>query len=114
MKSFLVLLSLLSTSAVAASDAGVSCVEVEQRLQSAQRTLAACTETTRREATARERCQADLEQTEEKLGAGTNKLEACVAQKEQLCQDAAVLAASMLQGSVHGVGACVHRQPRMS
>lgn len=95
---------------MAATDAGVSCVEVEQRLAIAQRTLAACTDSTRRESTARERCQAELEQTEEKLGASTSKVEACVQQKEQLCEDVAVQAASMLQGNVRNPGSCVPAQ----
>ncbi|MDP2273250.1 MAG: ATP-binding protein [Archangium sp.] len=110
MKSFLALSLLLSTSAVAAADAGVSCVEVEQRLAIAQRTLAACNDTTRRESTARERCQSELEQSEERLGVSSAKVEACVTQKEQLCQDVALQTASMLQGTMRNAGACVPPQ----
>lgn len=110
MKSLLAVLILASTTAAAATDAGVTCVEVEQRLQTVQRTLASCTETARRESSARERCQTELEQTEEKLGITTGKVDACVTQKEQLCQEAAVQAASMLQGTARGVGACIPDQ----
>lgn len=107
---FLLVFLFLSTTAAAATDAGVSCVEVEQRLQGAQRTLAACTDATRRESSARERCVAELEQAEEKLGSVAGKVEACVTQKEALCQEAAVMAASLLQGSVRSVGSCVPEQ----
>lgn len=103
---FLLGLLLLASPALAA-DAGVSCVEVEQRLAAAQRTLAACNEGARTQVAARERCEAELQETNEKLTQSGAKVDACVAQKEQLCEDAAAMAASLLQGTVRDVGACV-------
>ncbi len=104
----LLVLSLLVAAPVfAATDAGVSCVEVEQRLASVQRTLATCQEQARAVGSARDRCLAELDDTERSLEQSTAKAAACVDEKEQQCRDAAVMAASFLQGSARGVGACV-------
>lgn len=112
MKSALLLVPLVFAASPAfAMDGGVvSCVEVEQRLATVQRSLAACSDVGRREEAARQRCQAELEQTEEKLGAANGRVEQCVAQSNQLCQDAATMAASLLQGNARGVGSCVPPQ----
>ena len=69
MKSALLLVPLVFAASPAfAMDGGVvSCVEVEQRLATVQRSLAACSDVGRREEAARQRCQAELEQAEEKL-----------------------------------------------
>ncbi|MEW6430945.1 MAG: hypothetical protein AB1730_05495 [Myxococcota bacterium] len=107
MSTLALLLSALHAVALAATDGGVSCVEVEQRLQAAQRALATCTDTTRSLSTARDRCEAALDDATDKAATSANRLEACVQEKEQQCQEAAALAASLLQGSARGVGACV-------
>ena len=107
MKVALLALLLAAPLAVAAPDGGVSCVEVEQRLATTQRTLASCNETAKNASVARDRCQAELAETGDKLESSTSSVQACVAQKEQQCQEAAVMAASMLQGSVRGIGSCV-------
>lgn len=105
---YLLALILTAAPALAVTDAGVvSCVEVEQRLATAQRTLAACNEGARNQVTARERCETELQDANEKTTVVGAKVEACVAQKEQLCEDAAAMAASLLQGTVRDVGACV-------
>lgn len=107
MKAALFALLVSAASAAAATDGGVSCFEVEQRLATTQRALATCNETARNAGAARERCQAELSETGDKLESTQASVQACVAQKEQQCQEAAVLAASMLQGTVRGVGACI-------
>ncbi len=100
-------LVLFTSSAFAAGDAGVSCVEVEQRLAASQRTLAACTDTSRAQSTARERCETELQEAGEKTAAVGARVEACVAQKDALCDEAAAMAAALLQGTARGVGACI-------
>ncbi|MGV3624596.1 MAG: hypothetical protein ACO1OB_27500, partial [Archangium sp.] len=107
MKAALLALLLAAPGTVAAPDGGVSCVEVEQRLATTQRTLATCNETAKNAATARDRCQAELAETGDKLESSAASVQACVAQREQQCQEAAVMAASMLQGTARGVGSCV-------
>jgi hypothetical protein len=107
MKSVLTLLLLLSAPVFAAPDAGFSCSEVEQRLGAAQRTLAHCTDGSRSLTQARERCEAELAETDDRLGANTLRLESCLNVKEQLCQEAASFASSLLTGRARGVGACV-------
>lgn len=107
MPTLLLLFSFLPTASLGAADGGVSCVDVEQRLAAAQRTLQTCTETTRSLSTARDRCEAALDDTKDKAAAATARFEACVQEKEQQCEDAAAMAASLLQGSARGVGACV-------
>lgn len=107
MKAALLVLILTATGAAAATDGGVSCVEVEQRLATTQRTLATCNENAKNAGAARDRCQAELAETGDKLESTTSSVQACVAQKEQQCQEAAVLAASMLQGTMRNVGACI-------
>lgn len=104
----LMLLSLLVVAPVlAANDGGVSCVEVEQKLASVQRTLSSCQEQARAAGTARDRCLAELEDTGRSLDQSVAKANACVEEKEQQCRDAAVMAASLLQGTARGIGACV-------
>jgi hypothetical protein len=108
MKWLLPLGLMCASTALAAPDAGVvSCADVEQKLQTAQRTLAACAEASRSAATARERCEAELEQTGEKLKGSEAKLDVCAQEQTDLCRDAAVFAASLLQGSARSIGACV-------
>lgn len=104
---FAPLLLLLSFEAFAAADAGVSCFEVEQRLANTQRLLATCTDASRSQSAARERCEAELQDTGERLSSTTTRVEACVAQREGLCNEAAAMAASLLQGTARGVGACI-------
>lgn len=109
MKWALVVSAVLSSlPSLAATDAGVvSCVEVEQRLASAQRTLAACNELSRSANANKERCEAELEEAGEKLKAGDAKLDVCTLEQTQLCQEAAVFAASLLQGTARSIGTCV-------
>ncbi len=101
------LLLLLPFQAVAAADAGVSCVEVTQRLSSTQRALSTCNENLRSHTAARERCEAELDETSGRLSTTGGRVEACVQAKEQLCQEVAGFATSLLQGTAHGVGTCV-------
>lgn len=101
------MLALVSVPSLAADGGVVSCVEVEQRLQNAQRTLAACNELSRSATTARERCEAELEESGERLKGNEAKLETCVQEQTELCRDTAAFAASLLQGSARSVGACV-------
>ncbi len=91
----------------ATPDGGVSCVEVEQRLAAVQRTLATCTDTTRTLTTARDRCEEALEESTGKAQATAAKLDACVAEKEHQCVEAAAMAAGLLHGHAKSVGACV-------
>jgi hypothetical protein len=98
---------LLTSGAAVASDGGVSCVDVEQRLASTQRTLAICNDTARGHVAAKDRCEAELTEAAEKTQAVQGRVEACVQAKEQLCQEAASFAASLLQGTARGVGTCV-------
>jgi hypothetical protein len=107
MATLLFCFSLLPAVSLGAADGGVSCVEVEQRLQVAQRTLATCTDTARSLSAARDRCEAALEDAKDRAASTASKLEACVQEKEQQCHEAAALAASLLQGSARGVGACI-------
>ncbi len=108
MKSVLGLgLLLLSTSALAAADAGASCVEVEQRLAASQRMLSTCTDNARSLSSARERCENELGDAKERSLASSAKLDACVAAKEQQCEEAAAFAKGLLEGSVRGVNGCV-------
>ncbi len=104
---YLLALLLLPTAAFATPDGGVSCVEVEQRLAAAQRTLLTCNEGLKSLTAARDRCEAEVQEAGDKLGATNAKLDQCVSQKEQLCDEAAAMAASLLQGTARGVGACV-------
>jgi hypothetical protein len=97
----------LCSLAVAAADGGISCVEVEQRLVGVQRTLASCQEQARAVGAARERCAAELEDTGRSLEQSAARVAACQDERERLCRDAAAMAASFLQGSARGVGACV-------
>ncbi len=90
-----------------AADAGVSCADVEQRLAVAQRTLAACTDTTRSLTTSRDRCEDALDEANAKAGATAGRLEACVAEKEHQCSEAASMAAGLLHGNARGVIGCV-------
>jgi hypothetical protein len=99
---------LLSTGASAATDAGAVCVEVEQRVAEAQRTLAACTDTSRALSSAREQCVGQLDEARTRLGAASGQLEVCLGAKEQQCQEAALFAASLLNGHARGVNGCVH------
>lgn len=103
----LALALLCSTAATAADDKVVSCVEVEQKLSAAQRNLTSCNDSLKNSASARDRCQAELADKTDRLEDTTANVQACVAQKEAQCQEAAVLAASLLQGSARGVGACI-------
>lgn len=98
---------LLPAVAAAAPDAGTSCAEVEQRLAASQRTLTACTEAGRSASAAHDRCEAQLRDSQERLGASASKAEACVTTNEQLCHEASVFVASALQGSARGIGSCV-------
>ncbi len=104
---YLLALLIVSSPALAATDGGVSCVEVEQRLSTTQRALTACNESTRSHQAARDRCEAELQDANDKTTATIGKVEACVAQKDALCEEAAAMAASLLQGTSRGVGACV-------
>jgi hypothetical protein len=106
LKAVLPVLLLISTSAAAASDGGVSCLEVEQRLATTQRTLASCNENARNQSAAKDRCEAELSETGEKLTSGTARLEACAQAKEAQCTDAALFAASLLQGTARA-SSCV-------
>ncbi|MFO0593978.1 MAG: ATP-binding protein [Myxococcaceae bacterium] len=102
------LLLLASSTAFAAGDGGTpSCADVEQKLQVAQRTLNQCNENARSLITARDRCEAELDQSADKGKDSSAKLDACVSQKEALCNDAAAMAAALLQGTAKGVGQCV-------
>lgn len=109
MKSLLALgfLVQLVASTALAADGGVSCFEVEQRLTTAQRTLATCTETLRAQSTARDHCEAELAESNDRSSATQSKVDACVQAKDQLCQEAASFASGLLQGTVRGVGSCV-------
>lgn len=100
-------LSALSLSVVAAPDAGVPCLDVEQRLEATQRTLRACTDGSRALSSARDECVANLGATRQRLGDTSARLDACLQEKEAQCRDAATLAASLLQGTARGVGACI-------
>ncbi len=102
----LLLLGVVSASAAAAPDAGVSCAEVEGRLLSAQRNLALCTEASRSHASSRDRCEAELTDTGERLASTQSRVDACVQAKDQQCLEAAAFASSLLQGSVRSTG-CV-------
>ncbi len=93
-----------------AADAGVSCLDVEQKLAASTRALATCTEAAKSQTAAREQCEAELQESQEKQAVTSSKVEVCVAQKEQLCSEAAALAASLLQGTSRGVGSCVPAQ----
>lgn len=99
--------SLLSAAEAAAPDAGVACVELEQRLAESQRTLAACTENGRSLGAAIEQCKGRGDELSEKLGATSGQLESCVAAKEQQCHDTAVMAAALLNGNAKAVNSCV-------
>jgi len=107
MPSLSLLLTLLSAADLGAADGGVSCAEVEQRLAAAQRTLAACTDSSRALTAARDRCEAALDDATGKLGAAAGRLQQCVEEREEQCTEAAAMAASLLQGSARGVGSCV-------
>lgn len=107
MPTLVLLFSFLPAASLGAADGGVSCAEVEQRLQVAQRSLATCTDTTRSLSAARDRCEAALDDAKDRASSTAGKLDACVQEKEQQCQEAAALAASLLQGTAHGVGACI-------
>jgi hypothetical protein len=94
--------------ALAAPDGGaVSCVEVEQKLAAAQRTLTACTEGSRSVAAARERCEAELQDSGERLQSTQARVDTCVQEQTQLCQSTAVFAASLLTGSAPAVNGCL-------
>lgn len=97
----------LVASIVHTADGGVSCVDVEQKLAASQQTLAACTESAKQQTSAKEQCEAALTESGEKLNTTSQKVEVCVAQKEQLCNDAAAQAASLLQGTSRAVGSCI-------
>lgn len=102
----LVLLAFLSSPVLAAPDAGV-CADVEQRLSVVQKTLVACSEQTRAAAATRERCEAELDESGERLKVLEGRLDVCAQEQTQLCQEAAVFAASLLQGSARSVGTCI-------
>ena len=110
MKVVLVVAFLVSSGALAAVDAGVACVEVEQKLANAQRTLTQCNERVRNNVGAKERCEAELGESGERLTSNKEALEACAANKETQCQEAASFAQSLLGGRVRAVGACVPAQ----
>lgn len=97
----------LSAAASAAPDAGVTCLEVSQKLASSQRALTACAETLKSHTSRLERCEAELEDTASALGTTNGRLEACAQAKEQQCQQTAAFASALLQGSVDGVESCV-------
>ncbi|MFT3707039.1 MAG: ATP-binding protein [Archangium sp.] len=112
MKFALPLLLLCAAPALGAGDGGTSasCVEVEQRLSQTQKTLATCNENVRNQITARDRCETELQQAGDRATANKDKVDACVAAKEQLCEDAAAFGASMLQGTAKNVGSCIPQQ----
>lgn len=104
-----ILVLLSAAPARAANDGGtaVSCVEFEQKLALVQKTLLTCNDNVRTQNTARDRCENELDQANERTAATKEKLDACVEAKEQLCEDAASAAASLLQGTAKGIGTCV-------
>ncbi|MBK7864887.1 MAG: ATP-binding protein [Archangiaceae bacterium] len=102
-----VVLTLWVTRALAAPDAGAPCQDVEARLAETRHTLTACTDTSRTLATARERCEGELRDSHERQQSNATRLEACLGASDQRCRDAALFAASLLQGSVRAAGACV-------
>ncbi len=98
----------LASSALAAPDAGVaSCVELEQRLASAQRTLSTCFEGARSANAAREKCEAGLDESTDRLQSTQARVDSCVQEQTELCQETAIFAASLLQGTARDVGSCV-------
>lgn len=111
MTSFRCLLPALfaSSLAFAAADGGTpaNCTDVEQKLSIAQRSLASCTEGTKSLATARDRCEAELDSSQDKATQSGAKLQACVTQQEAACSEAAAMAAGLLQGNAKGIGNCV-------
>jgi hypothetical protein len=108
MKWVAVVVFLTGSAALAAPDGGVvSCADVEQKLAAAQRTLTACTDSSRVVAAARERCEAELQESGERLQSTQAKVDTCVQEQTQLCQSTAVFAASLLQGTAVAVNGCV-------
>ncbi|MBX7097418.1 MAG: ATP-binding protein [Myxococcaceae bacterium] len=107
MRQVLSVLTLWVSSAMAAPDGGVFCQDLEARLAETRHTLTACTDTSRTLATARERCEAELRDSHDKQQSSASRLDACVAASDQRCREAAVFAASLLQGTARPLGTCV-------
>jgi len=105
------LAGVLATVAVAGPDGGSNaCAELEQRLVTAQRTLSVCNESARAQTVARDRCEGELDQANDRLGQATAKADGCTTQREQLCEDVAAFASSLLAGAARAVGTCVPAQ----